>query len=911
MKRAILLFLLVMPAVFAFSQSPAKYPEIDIPYKKYVLDNGLTLIVSENHKIPMAAFNIWYHVGSKNEVKGKTGFAHLFEHIMFTGSEHYPDFDREMQVVGGGSNNGTTNNDRTNFFETFTSAGLDRVLWVESDRMGFLLNGLDSTKVEVQRGVVQNEKRQGDNQPYAIAEELTIKSTYPPQHPYSWSVIGSLDDLAAASLTDVKTWFKNYYGPNNAVISIAGDVKAEEVLEKVKKYFGDIPPSPPIARQSEWVAKMTGTHMQVAQDRVPQPMLTKVWNVAAWGAKDITYLDLLNTVLTKGVSSRLYKKLVVELQLCTEIYSYNNGAEIGQQFTIGALAKPGIDLKLVNDAIDAEMNRIFSTGITPAELELAKTDYFAGFIRGAERIGGFGGVSDILAENETYGGSPDYYKTIQSWVKAATVADVKTAANKWLSDGEYALSILPYGSPDVATSSLDRTVPPTVGKAPLASFPKVSEFTLSNGLKVYLAERHDVPLVDMGITFNAGYLADPDGKQGLSTLLNDMITEGTAKRTAEQISDTETALGAQLTAGGGMLYNSLNLKALKTNLAPSLDLFSDVLLHPSFPQKSFDRLQTEQVIGIQQEEANPTQLARRLLPQIMYGKNNAYSVPLSGTGYEASVNKIKKADLQSFHDNWFVPNNASLVVVGDATQAEIKPLLEKYLAGWKSSPVPDIATPKTKEASSAVVYLVDMPGAPQTVINAAVLSPSPASKNDDAIRLMNTMLGGSFLSRLNMNLREDKHWSYGAGARFYDTRSEGIYTATTSVQTDKTKESMVEILKELTQINADKPISAEEFAKEQNSTLLEIPGGWETNGSVRSFLQNSLIYNKGVDYPARYSSIIQQLSLSDITDASASLIKPKQLTWLIVGDRVKIEAGIRDLNYGTLTILDAKGNVIE
>lgn len=911
MKVLIALLLIIFSTVSGFSQTKEKYPVIDIPYKKFVLKNGLTLIVSENHKIPMAAFNIWYHVGSKNEKPGKTGFAHLFEHIMFTGSEHYPDFDREMQVVGGGSNNGTTNNDRTNFFETFTSAGLDRVLWVESDRMGFLLNGLDSTKVEAQRGVVQNEKRQGDNQPYAISEELTIKSTYPAHHPYSWSVIGSLDDLAAASLDDVKKWFKDYYGPNNAVIAIAGDVNAEDVLKRVEKYFGAIPPSPPIARQDVWINKMSGTHAQEAQDRVPQPMLQKVWNVAEWGTKDITYLELLSTVLSKGVSSRLYKKLVVENQLCTEVYTYNNGSEIGQQFYVVAMAKPETDLKKVNAIIDEEMKKVITTGITPAEIELAKTTYFANFLKGIERIGGFGGVSDVLAEYETYGGSPDYYKKIQTWVKAATPADIKNAAAKWLNDGVYELSIFPYGEPEALSSTLDRTVPPPVAAVPLVKFPEIKQFTLSNGLKVYLAERHDVPLVNMAISFDAGYQADETGKEGTAKLMSAMLTEGTATKNADQISSTETALGASLSASANLITNAISLNALKSNLVPSLELFTDVVLHPSFPQKSFDRLKEEQVIAIQQEKANPNQLASRILPQLMYGGKNAFSNPLTGSGYESSVQTIKKAELSAFHKDYFVPQNASLVVAGDVSEAEIKPLLEKYMSGWKSNVTRNTEGTRPAPIVGTRVFLVDIPGAPQSVINAAVFGPAPNSKNNDALRLMNTMLGGSFLSRLNMNLREEKHWSYGAGARFYDTQNDAVYSATTSVQTDKTKESMVEVLKELKQVTSTKPISAEEFAKEQNSTLLEMPGAWETNASVRAFLQNSLIYRKGVNYPAEYPDIIKGLTLQEINNAASSVIKTENLTWLIVGDRSKIEAGIKALNFGPLTILDSNGKEVK
>jgi len=910
--KKILFFLFCCTAYIALNaQAKKEYPNIDIPYKKFVLDNGLTLIVSEDHKIPMAAFNIWYHVGSKNEKPGKTGFAHLFEHIMFTGSQHYPDFDRVMQTVGGGSINGTTNNDRTNFFENFTSAGLDRVLWVESDRMGFLLNGLDSAKVEVQRGVVQNEKRQSDNQPYSIAEELTTKSTYPSNHPYSWSVIGSMQDLSAASIDDVKEWFKTYYGPNNAVISIVGDVKTEEVFEKVKRYFGDIPASPPIAKHSAWIAKMSGTHVQTAQDRVPQARLQKTWNVPAWGTKEITYLDLLSSVLTSGVSSRLYKRLVYDDQLCTDIWSYTNGSEAGEQFYIGANAKPGIDLNKINGIINEELKKVFTTGVTVPELELAKTTYFANFIKGTERIGGFNGKSDILAQCETYGGSPDYYKKIQSWIKAATPADIKKTANDWLTDGEYVLNILPYGDFTNTTSGLDRTVMPPVGNTPLASFPAIKQFSLSNGVKVYLAERHEAPIVNMSVLFDAGYETDQFTKPGTAKLMSSMLTEGTTTKSAVHISDMASALGADLNVSSTINSTAVALKALKPNMEASLGLMADVLLHPSFPQKNFERVQKEQLIGIQQEQASPQAIGWRVLPQLVYGKGNANSNPLSGIGYESTVSKITRNDLVNFHNTWFATNNGTVVIAGDITEAEIKPMLEKYLAAWKPHDAPKKNNTLVAEATSPAIYLIDMPGAEQSVLNAALLSPPPNSEGYEALQLMNTMLGGSFLSRLNMNLREDKHWSYGAFSYFSDTKSQGMYVASSPVQTDKTKESIAEMLREFTQINGDKPITEAEFKKEQTATLLEVPGRWETNGAIRDFLQNTLVYNKGLDYPGNYSSIIQALTLKDVNTASAQLIKPQNLTWLIVGDRKKIEAGIRELNVGPLKFLDKDGNEIK
>lgn len=858
----------------------------------------------------MSAFNIWYHVGSKNEKPGKTGFAHLFEHIMFTGSQHYDNFDKVMQTVGGGSNNGTTNNDRTNFFENFTSTGLDRVLWVESDRMGFLLNGLDSNKVEVQRGVVQNEKRQGDNQPYAIAEELTIKSTYPSNHPYSWSVIGSMEDLSAASLDDVKEWFRTYYGPNNAIMTIVGDVNTDDVLQKVKKYFGPIPASPPISKHSEWIAKMTGTHVQTAQDRVPQARLQKTWNVPGWGTKDITYLELLSSILTNGVSSRLYKRLVYDEQLCTEIWSYNNGGEIGQQFFIGANAKPDVSLGKVDTIIDEELNKIFSTGVTAAELELAKTTYFSSFIKGMERIGGFGGKSDILAESMTYGGSPEYYKKIQALTKAATPGDIQKAAKDWLMDGQYILNITPYPEYSSVESSLDRTEMPPVANPTLPSFPAVKQFTLSNGLKVYLAERHDAPLVSMSVMFDAGFEADQFAQPGTAQLMSSMMNEGTTKRTAVQISDLANSLGADLSVSSGITNTFVGLRALKTNLDPSIELMSDVMLHPTFPETNFERVKKEQIIGIEQEKADPYSLIYRILPQVMFGKGHPDSNPGSGSGFENTVTKITRDDLVKFHDTWLGVNNATIVIAGDVTETEIKPILEKYLSSWKAHDVPKKNIPTVTASTNPTVYIIDMPDAEQTQINAALLSPAPNTAGYEAMQLMNTMLGGSFLSRMNMNLREDKHWSYGAFSFFQETNHQGLFISNAGVQTDKTKESLVEMQKELTQINGAKPITQDEFNKEQMATMLEIPGRWETNGSIRAFLQNAIINHRGVEYPSKYASIMQNLKLEEIRNAATNLVKPQHLTWLIIGDRKKIEAGVRELNLGTVKILDKDGNEI-
>ena len=898
--------LLLLFTIFFFisNAQDKKYPDIDIPFTKYVLENGLTLIVHEDHKVPLASFNIWYHVGSKNEKPGKTGFAHLFEHIMFTSTEHWSNFDEVLQTVGG-SNDGTTNNDRTNYYETFSSSGLERVLWLEADRMGFLLKGLDSVKVDIQRGVVQNEKRQWENQPYAVAEELTVKSTYPSNHPYSWTVIGSMEDLSAASLDDVKEWFRTYYGPNNAIICIAGDVSAAEVFEKVKKYFGDIPASPPISKHSQWIAKMSGKHVQVAQDRVAQANISKTWNIPGWGDQETIYLRLLGNILTNGKSSRLYKRLVYDASLASDVSFYADEREIGSQYNLYVDVKPGVDLNTIDAIMTEELGKIFSTGISPGELERAKTDYFVSFISSMEQILD---KSEILAACETYGGSPDYFKKIHGWIKAATPEDIRKAAMKWLSDGEYVLKIMPYGDFKQADSQIDRKIIPPVSPPADTKFPAVKDFTLSNGLKVYLAERHDVPTVLVDAAVNSGFASDPTKMEGLARLTGNMLLEGTTTKSSTQISDILLDLGSELHCNSTLDNTYLSLRTIKANFDASLAIFTEVLLHPAFPQKDFERVQHEQLLLVKQEQSDPRLLASRVMPGLIYGKEHPYGQSSGGTGSETSIQRINKSLLVGFHETWFAPNNTSLFVTGDITEKELRQKLESQLAGWKTRALPQKNIPAVAPAERPVVYIIDKPEAIQSRIMVAEICTFCDETNHDAIEFMNTLIGGSFLSRINMNLREDKHWSYGARSYIQDNQGPDVFIVSTSVQTDKTKESLIEILKELTEINTTKPISQDEFKTEQTNSILSVAGNWETLESVQRVMIDMVEHHRGNDYANNYTSVLKKFTKEHIQSAAAGVIKPQNLTWLIIGDRKTIEAGIRALDLGPVQVLDTNSN---
>jgi zinc protease len=882
----------------------------EIPFQKYVLPNGFTLIVHEDHKAPIVAVNVWYHVGSKNEKPGKTGFAHLFEHLMFNGSENFnDDYFKVLEKIGATDLNGTTDNDRTNYFQNVPITALDTVLWMESDRMGHLLGAVAQARLDEQRGVVQNEKRQGENQPYGQVYNLIQENTYPKGHPYSWSVIGSMEDLNAASLDDVKEWFNTHYGAANAVLVVAGDVKPEEIKKKVEHYFGEIPSGPPIAKHDVWIAKRSGVHRQQMQDRVPQAKLHKVWNTPELGSGDDPLLDLVASVLASGKTSRLYKRLVYDDQIATGVSAFQWSREIGSLFVIDATVKPGGDLAKAEKAVDEELAKLIAEGPTAAEMQRAKVQHVSGFVRGVERIGGFGGKSDVLAQSQVYGGSPDAYKKRYERIRAATPADVQDAAKRWLSDGVYVLEVHPFPEYQTASASADRSKLPEPGTPPAARFPAFQRATLSNGLKLVVAERHAVPVVNLSLLVDAGYAADQMAAPGTAKLAGDMLDEGTKTRTALQISDALAQLGAQISTGSDVDTSTVGLSALKEKLDPSLGVFADVVLDPSFPPADLDRLKKQQLAAIQQEAVDPFAMALRVMPRLIYGEKHAYGTPLTGSGTEASVTKLTRDDVARFHSTWFKPNNATLVVVGDTTLAEIQPKIEKLLAPWKRGDVPKKSVGPALPRSSASVYILDRPGSEQTLILGGHAAPPKNNPQEIAIEAMNQGLGGQFTSRINMNLREDKHWSYGAGTFFFGARGERPFVAYAPVQTDKTKESLTELSKELRAVRGERPLTAEELAFVQRAKTQGLAGQWETGQAVAGSIAEIVLYGLDDRYWQTYSTKVQALTLKDVSDA-AKVVQPDRMIWVVVGDRAKIEPGVRELNLGPIQYLDADGNVL-
>lgn len=898
-------------AVPAARSQPVDIPIPDIAYTKFVLRNGLTVLVHEDHKLPVVAVNTWYHVGSKNETLGKTGFAHLFEHLMFSGSENFDKtYISALSGIGATGLNGTTSNDRTNYFQNVPTSMLDYALFAESDRMGHLLGVLDQKKLDLQRGVVQNEKRQGQNQPYGVLGELLPPNLYPPGHPYSWPVIGSMKDLDAASMADVQQWFRTYYGPNNVVLVLAGDITPEVARQKAEKYYGDIPPGPPLAKDQAWVAKRSGTHRLVAQDRVPQARLYRIWNVPGDNTPEAAMLDLGAQVLGGGKTSRLYQRLVYRDQLATSATSTNDSNEIAGNFDLTLTARPGGDLRQVEKAADEEVRGLLRTGPTLEELQLAKTVILAHYARITERVGGFGGKSDLLASCMTYTGDPGCYKVYLQRIKAATPETVRKAMNDWLADGDLVLDIVPYAAGPASAASLDRSKGAPLGQPEALKLPPMREAVLSNGLKVVLAESHAAPVVNLSLLVDSGYAADPADLPGLTGVTLRMMDEGTTSRSAMRLAAELEGLGASVNTSANLDGVFVTMNTLKATLPRAIDVYADMVLHPAFAAADLERIRKEQLAGIQREKTNPQTMAMRVLPALLYGKDHGYAHPSSGT--EAAVGRITRDDLVRYHREWFRPNNATLLVVGDTTLAAITPLLEKAFAGWSGAgSAPAKRLGQAGGPDRTTVYLMDRPGAQQSVIYGAQLVQPLTPQERVQLQVVNGIFGGTFSSRINMNLREDKHWSYGVFSQIVPAVGQRNFFTRSPVQTDKTREALQELVREYGDMAGAKPISAPELREAQEREALGLPGSFETASQLSNAYANVLQYRLPPDFYDTYTPTVMALTPEQANALARRSIAPGRLVWVVVGDMSKVEAGIRDLKLGEVHKIDADGNPVQ
>lgn len=907
--------------------------KLDIPFEQFVLPNGLRVVVHTDRKAPVVAVNVWYHVGSKDEPAGRSGFAHLFEHLMFNGSENAPgEFFAPFTEVGVTGQNGTTNTDRTNYFEEVPTTSIDMALFMESDRMGHLLGAITQEGLDVQRGVVQNEKRQGQNRPYGQVSEFLDKQVYPLDHPYRHSVIGSMTDLNAASLDDVKSWFKTWYGPNNAVLVLAGDIDVATAREKVAKYFGDIPASPTMAQPKVDVAPLLKESRSSLTDRVPQTSIMRRWNVAEYGQPDLDRLQILSQVLGGSKSSRLDMRLVHKEQLVDSVGTGVSSAQLSSSFTIQALVKQGVDPARVEAIIEEELSRLLKEGPSSEELEQARTVFRASIVRSLESVGS---KADALAECAVFAGNAGCLRESLKILSAATPDSVRAAGERWLKKGSHTLVVspgerlelpedatvtpallaLPAADPKyTVTAGIGRKsgIPKTVSYPDL-KFPQLQRAKLKNGTTVILAERHDIPLVQFSYEFKGGYTSDVGHALGRSSFAMSMLDEGAGDLDSLAFGNRSESLGASLGAGASLDGSSAFLSALKEKIDPSLELYAQMIRSPRFDQKEIDRIKASWIAGIAQEKVQPRAVASRGLPSMLYGAGHPYSIPHSGTGTEESIQSLGRNDLIAFQKAWMRPENATMIVVGDTTLKEIVPLLDKHFGDWKGEGIaPERpAVPLAQRPSKVRVFLVDQPGAVQANIFAALLVPS--AKDPGAVRfdMANAVLGGDFTSRLNMNLREDKHWAYGSNSGTSAALGQRQWRASAAVQIDKTAESMQELQREIGNYASGKlPPTAEELARMQAIQTRSLPGAYETAASVLNAIGGFVLYDRPDDFVFKRKAEVESLT-PDQVKAAAATLDPNALTWVVVGDLEQIEAPVRALNFGEVAIVDVDGNPVK
>ncbi len=890
----------------AQAQSNLKDLKLELPASKYTLKNGLTLIVHEDRKAPVVAVQVWYKVGSRDEPAGRSGFAHLFEHLMFNGSEHSDtDWFKPARAMGATSINGTTNGDRTNYFQVVPRGALDSILWLESDRMGHFLGAVTQAKLDEQRGVVQNEKRQGENRPYGFAAERIARAIYPAGHPYAHTTIGSMDDLNAATLDDVRGWFRTWYGPSNAILALSGDISPAEALEKVERAFGDIPPGPPVARVKEWSAKRTGVQRDVGYDQVAQPRIYKIWNLPSSATRDTALLDLAADALAGGRTARLYKRLVHDEQVATSVGASIDHGEIASALYVTVDVKPGVDVAKVEAEVDEELARLLKDGPTADELNRARTDMAASTARALESS--FAKAAMLIGA-ESLHGDPQAWRESLDVALGATSAEVRDAARRWLSDGQYILTVFPRGNYVTTARGVDRAQIPKPAPTPPETLPPLERATLANGLKLTVAARRGTPLITMTLAVETGFsAAEAALPVGAADMTVGLLDKGTTTRDGLQISDELRGLGANLSVGGDDERAAVSLSTLSVNLDPALALFADVALNPAFRPEDVERERKQAILGIARARQSPNAAAGRALQALVFGTEHPYGRLTT----ESSLTAFTREMALGYHKRWFTPDKATLVIVGDTTLAEIRPKIEKAFAGWQKGSVERMPVPEAPPAKPGV-YVIDRPGAQQSIIMIGAAAPKWTVEDQVALGLFNDAFGGAFTSRLNMNLREDKHWSYGVRSAIGgDGRGPRLFQVGAPVQTDKTAESVLELRREFTELAKIRPLSQDEIGQVKNDTTLSLPGRWESLDAVKNTIVDLAYRGLPDDYWSSYPARIQATTQEEIARVGAKFVRPGDMVWVIVGDAAKIEPELTKRGIGPLTRVDADGNVVK
>jgi zinc protease len=910
----------IIRAQTAAVPSARKLPTI--PYEEYTLKNGLQVILSEDHTLPLVSVNIWYHVGAVNERVGRTGFAHLFEHMMFEGSQHVgaKAHFAYLEAAGATEINGTTNFDRTNYYQTVPSNQLNLALWLESDRMGYLLGKLDIQNLANQRDVVRNERRQStENTPYGLVEEGLVHSLFPPDSPYYPDVIGSHADVEAAKLEDVRQFFQQYYTPNNATLAIAGDFDKVSTKAMIEKFFGTIPQGPPVPKVQVNTPAITEEIRKTITDQVQLPRIYMGWITPPLFKPGDVECELFAQILAGGKSSRLYKSLVYDKELAQDVNTSIEGTRLASIFDLEVTAKPGVKLEDLEKAIDAELEKLRTDGVTAAELTRARNVTETALVRSLQRTNG---VANRLNFYNFYVGTPDYFTQDIARYEAVTVPGINETIKKTFKNsarsvvlgvpGEKVINDVPKTneeenkrqaaaagpSKSLMPDEAWRATPPKPGPAPKFTLPVAKQTKLPNGLTVLLVERHNLPLVSATMYTLTGSELNPLDKPGLSSFTANMLNEGTTTRSSMQFSDDTDQIGATLNSEAGYSSAFLELSTLTWNTPSGFDLLADATLHPAFDAREIERLRRRRVTAVMQEDDDPGAIALRTADHSLF-PNSPYGFSVLGT--QASNNSITRDDMLAFWKQGYVPSNAFLAVAGDLSESALTELANKYFGGW-TGPGFTTKAPATPPLPVPTTYIVNKPGAPQTYLSLASLGASRNTPEFVPLEVMNTALGGLFSSRINMNLREEHGYTYGAYSTFQFRRGVGPFVAGGGIRTDATASAAQELLKEIKKIR-ESELTSDELVKAKDSFSKSLVANFETTEAIATTIGLQSVFGLPMSYYRDLPDEIAKVSSADTLRVAKQYLHPEAMIIVAVGDRAVIETNLKAMNIGEVKIV--------
>ncbi len=917
---------------------------INIPYETFTLGNGLRVVVHEDRKAPIVAVSIWYNVGSKDEPAGRTGFAHLFEHLMFNGSENAPgEYFEYTRAMGATDLNGTTWFDRTNYFQTVPRPALEQALYLESDRMGHLLGAVTQQNLTNQIGVVQNEKREGDNQPYGMTEYAQLEGLFPEGHPYRHSTIGSMADLSAATLDTVREWFRDNYGPNNAVLVLAGDINAAEARPLVERYFGGIARGPVNSPAQADVPTLPARVDRTLLDRVANTRLYRNWVAPGLTHDDQVPLQVAASVLGGLASSRLDNQLVRGEQSAVRVSAFVQPFHRVSLFEIQVDVKPGQDADAVSRRLDEIVADYIRTGPTDDEVRRAVMRALSSRVQGLEQVGGFGGKAVALAEGMLYADDPDFSRRQLEQLARVTPAQVRAVMRRWLNRPVFALRVNPgereayeeapgvtgarqigasgqrpryYTPPQpgdrpLAPSAFDQCDPtvcanpeararepmPRAGPVPALDFPDTERGRLSNGIQVIYARRAAVPVTRVAVEFDAGVAADPADRLGTQAMMLNMLEEGTTSLNSTQLAEAQERLGATIATGASLDRTAVSLSAMTPALAPSLDLLADVIRNPAFDPREIERIRQQQLNGIAQEMTQPAGLALRALPGLIYGTQHPYGKPASGTGDPRVIEALTRDELIRFHQTWIRPDNATIFAVSDLPLDQLVPLLEARFGNWQAPSAPRGAKAFTAPipAPRRRIVLIDRPQSPQSFILAGQVLGVEGTQDLLELGAANQALGSDFLARINMDLRERRGWSYGAYGSASLREHQLAYIIQAPVQSDRTGESIAVTIEIIRTFLASQGVQPNELQRIIAGSTGQLPGQFETSPAILGALRSNALYRRPDNYWETVADRYRGMTAQALDATARRIVNPDNFVWVVVGDAARVRPQLERL----------------